>query len=145
MRKKIEQDMAMRILTDQDDGVFYNRTFHTLTGSVPSAILLYAILKHAYLNDFRPFLKFKEPCSHHLYTEGESWVEELGFSNRMFDNALKKIATKSNTTTWKSVFNTGTTVQRIVTYWTDFDRVTWYTINRDLLIGLLIAIEKGKN
>lgn len=37
------------------------------------------------------FYKFLEPCQHAAYREGDSWVEELGFSSEEFRTAFDKI------------------------------------------------------
>lgn len=109
----------------------YYSSFNKITGHILASILLSKIL---YWCDTmkRPFYKFKEPCNHELYEKGESWTEELGFSRKQFDTALKKIGTKVTQGSSKSAIMAGNKPEHIVVYWTDSNRLTWYSINSTL-------------
>lgn len=101
--------------------------------SVTSAILLQQIIFHWENKGRNPFYKFKDICSHSLYKTGDSWCEELGFSKKEFDKALKNIAYKEGKT--GKVDREGKALPFIpkefafVIVYTDKDRITWYTIN----------------
>lgn len=111
--------------------ILYRPEWRQVTGSVLSTILLSQMLYWWDKMGRKPFYKFKEPCKHQLYKQGESWVEELGFSKKEFDNALKNIATRKSDTTKEETY---------ITYWTDINRVTHYSINEDILEPVLRGI-----
>lgn len=45
------------------------------------------------------FYKFLAPCNHPAYEQGDSWTEELGFSEKEFRTAFKNIGVKYNNKT----------------------------------------------
>jgi len=116
----------LKIFANDQRMILYRPEWRTFTGSVTSTILLQQILYRWDKNDRKPFYKFKEPCGHDLYRPGDSWTEELGFSRKEFDSALKKIGTKRTKKT------EGPTTS-IVEYWTDINRITYYNINPGVL------------
>lgn len=106
--------MNMYDIFKQDNNILiYRPEFTKVTGSVTSAILLQQIIYR--LQDAESFYKFKEPCKHALYKEGDSWIEELGFTRREFDTALEKLK-------GLKLVNTQTTM----------DRITYYSLNKDV-------------
>ncbi len=106
--------MNMYDIFKQDNNILiYRPEFTKVTGSVTSAILLQQIIYR--LQDAESFYKFKEPCKHALYKEGDSWIEELGFTRREFDTALEKLK-------GLKLVNTQTTM----------DRITYYSLNKDI-------------
>lgn len=109
----------------------YKKDFRKITDSVTGAILLQQMMFRAQHMNWQPFYKFKEPCAHEQYHDGDSWTEELGFSRREFDSALERIATKTTRANKDSLLaslpdNQSTS---LVVYWTDMNRLTWYQIN----------------
>jgi len=116
----------LTIFANDQRMILYRPEWRSFTGSVTATILLQQILYRWDKNGRKPFYKFKEPCSHDLYRDGDSWTEELGFCRKEFDSALKKIATKRTKKT------EGAT-NSLVEYWTDINRITFYTINTDIL------------
>jgi len=116
----------LKIFANDQRMILYRPEWRTFTGSVTATILLQQILFRWDKNDRKPFYKFKEPCGHDLYRPGDSWTEELGFSRKEFDSALKKIGTKRTKKT------EGPTTS-IVEYWTDINRITYYNINPGVL------------
>src|SRR5690606_25392508 len=72
----------------------YRPILYALTGDVPSAILLSQILHYWHVMGCKTFWKFQVPSSHPRYRPGDSWTEELGFSQRVFSRALQRIATR---------------------------------------------------
>ncbi len=127
-------------LSDDKDAIPYRKRLRPITGSVTATILLQQMV---YLDDKKqgePFYKFKSPCDHELYRDDDSWVEDLGFSIKEFDTALKKIGTKVTKGISKGEAYQKTDPTGLVIYWTDSDRVTWYHLNRDLLGKYLLGI-----
>ena len=127
-------------LMSQDRNVVsYRPHLCSVIGSVTATILLQQIVY--WHNKNGDFYKFKEPPTkpNTLYKVGDSWCEELAFSRREFDTALKKIGTKVTRNMSKSdVLETNTlpsrdnfdndkdynkarvkTLTRLVIYWTD--------------------------
>jgi hypothetical protein len=114
----------LSITPNKDKGygfIRYIREYRNYTKSVTGAILLRAVIDW-YKTKGSYFYKFKEPCSHSLYVEGDSWCEELGFTKHEFDGAIKEIGQKLKKGTKKNpnVF---------VWYWIDMDRLTHYQVN----------------
>lgn len=118
----------LKIFANDQRMILYRPEWRTFTGSVTSTILLQQILYRWDKNGRKPFYKFKEPCGHDLYRPGDSWTEELGFSKKEFDSALKRIGTK---VTQKEPGPTTSLVE----YWTDINRITYYNINPAVLQG----------
>lgn len=131
-------DATIKILEDDGDLIIYRKSLRKIAGSVTGTILLQQIIFRS--KGRENFYKFKSPCSHELYKERDSWTEELGFSPKEFDNALKKIGTKITRGTSKFDALKKDDPASIVIYWTDANRVTWYQLNRNLLGKLLKGI-----
>ena len=115
--------------------ISYRPEWRAFTGSVTASILLRQILFRWERQGQKPFYKFKESCSNELYRTGDSWCEELGFSRFEFDTALKKIGFKRSSKN-KEVVNTAMPVE----YWTDINRLTYYTIAPEILNRKLMAL-----
>ena len=116
----------------------YRREFALIAESALSAIFLQQVLYRFIGNDCQPFYKFGYPCDHTLYREGDSWVEETAFTRREFESARSKVATKITKGVKKSdlmKFDEGDpiTINRLVLYWTDADKLTWYWLNIPML------------
>ena len=110
------------ILAEDNGRVSYRPRFAKALGSITRALLLQQILYRWKNNGRKAFYKFKEPCKHRLYKEGDSWLEELGFSRREFDSALDFIAQKISIMVPKDP-------AKLVWYWIDADRITHYDLN----------------
>jgi len=79
------------IIADDMGLIPYRKELNKITGSVTATILLQQILYWYKHNGNKPFYKFIEPCGHELYSAGDSWTEELGFTKREFTTAYKKL------------------------------------------------------
>lgn len=123
---------AINVLADDTDVIPYRRRLRKIAGSALGAILLQQILFRAKNNRWKPFYKFGGPCSHSDYSEGDSWTEELGFSDNEFETARSLIASKI--TKGK---NRSTVTPAVVFFWTDSNRKTWYDVNIGLLNRLV--------
>ena len=125
----------LTILAEDRDLILYRKSLRRLTGSVTSTLLLQQILYWSKIKKYQPFYKFKLPCDHEQYAAGDSWVEELGFSEGEFDTAIKYIATKL--TKGQKATDIATDpdapieeqAKHLVIYWTDIQRRTWYWLN----------------
>ena len=119
---------VLGIIADDRSLVTYRPALNKITGSVLSTILLQQALYWWKKGGRKRFYKFRDKCKHPLYSEGDSWCEELGFSIKEFDTAMKKIA-----------FKLGKTENRIkkeesfIIYYRDSHDVTWYEINANNL------------
>lgn len=141
------ENMIFDLLAGDKELVTYRKSLRPIAKSVTATILLHQIIWHWRTRKGGTFYKFRSPCQHELYREGDSWTEELGFSAQEFDGALARIGTKITKGVKKNEILAGPEtetneekVQRLVLYWTDADRVTWYHVNGDLLGKVLKAI-----
>lgn len=128
----------LTLLAEDNALIVYRKSLKQITNSVTATILLQQII-HRFKSKERIY-KFKAPCDHERYRPGDSWTEELGFSVKEFDTALKKIGTKLIKGLQKKNVLGGWEPNAIVVYWTDRSRVTWYELNRPLLNAYLSVI-----
>jgi hypothetical protein len=131
------------IISEDKNLITYRKSLRPLAGSVTATILLQQMIFHAKNKQWEPFYKFRAPCSHEHYREGDSWTEELGFSGDEFDTALRRIATKVTKGSSKFDVLAGEDSKCLILYWTDADRVTWYQVNVRLLGKLTMPIYLG--
>ena len=118
----------LSILAGDVQTIPYRKQLNKISGSVTATILLQQII---YYSDYfqGEFYRFKQPCKHHLYKHGESFVEVLGFSKHEFDTALRKLISSN-----------------IVEKRTTMDRMTFYKLNNDVLIELIEGLgTKSRN
>lgn len=121
------------MLAEDREVIAYRPKLRAIAGSALGAILLQQILHRAKNNHWKPFWKFTAPCGNEDCRPGDSWLEELGFTESEFSLARDAIATKISTGMKKSdLLN-----EVLVFYWTDSTRKTWYEVNRPLLSALL--------
>ena len=136
----------LSIIAEDSKAVLYRPALLKITkGSIPGAILLSQII---YWDNIKggKFYKFGEPCASEKYTTGDSWLEELGFSQKVVSTALKSIGFKLGKKNKEryGVAYKKEKLNHIVLYYTDSNRITWYTLNRDLLGKLLSGVYKEK-
>jgi hypothetical protein len=105
----------------------YHPRWNALTGSPLASILLHQIVYHWWRFGRRPFFKFTAPCP--KARPGESWLEELDFSESEFLRARHQIAHKCH----KGKSRATLLKQWLVIFWTDAKRFTWYEVNEPLL------------
>lgn len=116
------------IIADDRSLITYRPALNKITGSVLSTILLQQALYWWKKSGKKRFYKFKDKCNHALYIEGDSWCEELGFTLREFDSALKRIGFKLGKTDNKIKKE-----EAFIIYFRDSQDVTWYDINAGYL------------
>jgi hypothetical protein len=85
--------MKNKILSIFKESIPYIRPLNEYTGSVLSTILMQQ-LDYWFMRYPDGFYKFLEPCDNNFYKEGESWIEELGFSKEEFRTAFDKIGVR---------------------------------------------------
>jgi len=110
----------LKLLAGDKSLITYRKELNSITGGVTSTILLQQLIYWDNAHNGKPFYKFIEPCNNEKYTRGDSWTEELGFSKKEFAGAYKKLD------------NLG-----IVSKKTNMSRVTFYTLNTELLHTIL--------
>lgn len=73
----------------------YHPEYRKIAGSVTAAILFEQLEYWFDKYDYNCFYKFLEPAPNHFsYKEGDSWIEELGFSIDEFRSAFDKIGVR---------------------------------------------------
>lgn len=112
-----------KIIANDKNIIPYRKELNLITGGALESIFLAQLLYWYEVNDCNEFFKFREPCEHSLYKEGDSWVEELGFSIKIIDRIIKVFKDKGFLTTR-----------------TTMDRVTYYALNIELINELLESI-----
>jgi hypothetical protein len=143
------EDTLTTLAAGDGERFSYRPEYAKATKSVSAAILLNRILLWWHKQGKQPFYKFRKKCTHQWYNDGDSWLEEMGFSAHEFDSAIKIIGTKITQKTQKTKdqifaehfievdgkrqFNAAA----MVVYWTDKNRVTWYDVNQKLVAMVL--------
>lgn len=129
----------LEILTQNKNILLYRPELNALTNYIPATILLERIIYHWFINDRQKFYKFKVPpeTEHKLYRAGDSWCEELGFTPKVFDKAIKTIGFKLGKT--KNLIKKS---EAFVIYYTDRERLTWYELNEKLVTKLITLEDK---
>ena len=89
-----EHTALLEMLKEDRQKITYRPTFARLTDNALTAILLQQIFYWWTISDGKAFFKFRAPCKHEQYKEGDSWCEELEWTPKEFDGALKVIGTK---------------------------------------------------
>ncbi|MBA7567936.1 hypothetical protein ES695_09840 [Candidatus Atribacteria bacterium 1244-E10-H5-B2] len=123
------------IIADDVTLVPYRPKLNKITGSVLSTIILQQVLYWWKKGGRKKFYKFKDKCNHALYSEGDSWLEELCFTREEFDTAIKRIGFKMGKTRNKIKKE-----EAFIIYYQDKQGVTWYDINADYLTEKLTSL-----
>lgn len=84
-------NLLAKMFVESNDIKIYRPQFKRLLGTANAALLLNQMIYWWNRSNFQPFYKFKAACEHPLYKPNDSWCEELEFSLREFDGALKKL------------------------------------------------------
>ena len=132
--------MALLSVLSDDDIIIYRKKLNSVTGSVTATILFQQFIYRFSKNGFKKFYKFKDRCGHEKYADGDSWLEELGFTRSEFDTALSKIATKLRAGESKHEVMKRRDPQAMFVYCTDGDRVTWYEMNLEAVIANIMPL-----
>jgi hypothetical protein len=130
----------IEILAGDKEMVSYRPALRPIGKSVIGTIILQQVIY--WWKRSGKFYKFIEPCDHAMYKAGDSWSEELGVSAKEFRTGLENFAFKcgkKNKDLYGDKYDEAKN-NCAVWYYTDQDRVTWYTINEALLYKLLSGI-----
>ena len=119
---------ATKLLAMDKTVILYRPQFNSFTGSPLATILLSQVAYWWDKSGAKPFYKFKEPCNHKMYKKGDSWCEELGFTRRLFDSALRFLEEAG-----------------IVSHRTDQSRLTWYSVDMQMLNTKLTDMLTNEN
>jgi len=134
---------VVELLAEDKNLIVYRKRLNVMTGSVLSTILLQQVIYWTSIQH-GDFYKFKEPCAHRLYREGDSWCEELVFTRKEFDTARRRISFKVKKDQIYSGQAQLNHSNALVWYWIDLDRKTWYRLNKCLLrkaiMGLYVTL-----
>lgn len=122
-------------LVNASESIPYRPELNRITGGPIASIILQQVLYWYKKQGYKPFFKFRKPCDHELYKEGDSWIEELGFSVKRFDRGLGDIAQKANR---KQVRDP----KALVYYWTTLDRVTYFEPNLEAIGNAFLEFPK---
>lgn len=121
--------MILSIIAQDKTLITYRPKLNELTGSITATILLQQIMHWWEAMGNKEFYKFKAPCKHPEYKEGDSWIESLGMTIYEFDSAFKKLKDLGLVSTRNTM-----------------DRKTYYSIDEDRLEACISAIYlNGKN
>ncbi|ARR02202.1 hypothetical protein CVIC8964_0790 [Campylobacter vicugnae] len=112
-----------KIIANDKNIIPYRKELNLITGGALESIFLAQLLYWYEVNDGNEFLKFREPCDHPLYRQGNSLVEELGFSIKIINRIIKVFKNKG-------FLSTRTTL----------NRTTYYKVNIELINELLNEI-----
>jgi len=131
----ISKPDLIKLLGDDHGLIAYRKSLVKVAGSITAAILLSRIIFWWVRQNRKPFYKFKAPPNkgNEKYREGDSWLEELSFTQCEFDGALKRIGKKSRK-------GSKLDESSIVWYWTDSNNVTWYRVNEQRLVSILMEM-----
>lgn len=134
---------AIQIIAGDKMQISYRPILNHITGGLEQTILLQQIIFRWDNAGRKPFYKFKEECDHKLYKNGDSWLEELGFTRRQFDRALNG---NENQKGIGHKIRKGKPKKRdvFVYYWTDINRLTYYEINESYLAKKLLEVYGAK-
>jgi hypothetical protein len=124
---RVNSDIPLNFLGKNSFEFGYIPELNKFTNDPRATILLQAIIELWEVNGKQDFIKFKEPCGHPVYKEGESWLEMLAFSRNDFNVALKKIGFRTRTKD-KDNYSSAPVI-----YWTDRYRLTHYKVNESVL------------
>ena len=114
----------------QLDSIPYRKELNLITGSVIASIFFQQVLYWWDKNKGKEFFKFKGPCDHSAYNEGDSWCEEIGCSNKEFDTARSLVGAKFSSKVEKDP-------KALIWYRVDSSRLTYYSVNEELVDYLI--------
>jgi hypothetical protein len=128
------------------DSIPYIKQLRQLTDSVTAAILMQQ-LDYRFNTQPEGFYKFLEPCDNEYYREGDSWTEELGFSEEEFRGAFDKLGVRYRS---KQQFEARPAAERFLdeegnprfyaSYHNKIKGYTWYFRNHALVDDLLDSL-----
>jgi hypothetical protein len=126
----------------------YRKDLRAVTGSVTAAIL-WEELNFIFNKNPDGFWKFAQPCKHKLYKQGDSWVEELGFTYKEFRAAFGKIGiaykSKQQLNEIENPFIKDDQEYAFISYQDRTKNLTHYRANKSLIAKILEKIKVTKS
>lgn len=134
--------VAMAQAHDSSRSIPYRMTYRLITGKVTASIFLQQVAYWWFKSNRKPFYKFRGPCSHKGYREGDSWTEELGFTVREVDGARNTLGVRCKKGDKKNDLK----AVNLIVYWMDSSHQTWYWLNEELFaLALHLAYFQPKH
>lgn len=126
--------VAARVVADDRRVISYRPALMKVMHSIIDIILLQQIVYRYEQNGQQPFYKFKAPCKHSLYRDGDSWTEETGLTKKQFDAAIARVGVKVKGVEFyqKTCCSLG-----VVVYTVDMNRLTYWRVNMKV-VGMMI-------
>ena len=135
--------MNILILSITKNIIPYVKELRELAGSVTACILMQQ-LDYWFSKYPQGFYKFIEPCNHPSYRRGDSWCEELGFSDNEYRSAYEKIGIRYKS---KREYSATTDKFQNKFYACYHDRIKnqiFYVRNHDLVESVLLELISTK-
>jgi hypothetical protein len=128
--KQVEQAVG-RVLREDRRKIVYRPEWKEVTGSVNATILLQQVMFWWEKQKCKPFYKFFQPPKkpHQNYKNGDSWVEELGFTISELRGALDKVGKRLTKDDCKNLEKALSGV--FFGYFTDQHHLTWFYFNEN--------------
>jgi hypothetical protein len=118
----------LRLIAEDRSLIIYRPTLRPICGGITGVLLFHQILYWWQKNERKPFYKFRNVCNHPGYKKGDSWCEELGFSERELDHAIDLICEKIKRKDLPAALEKS---NKMVLFWTDINRQTWFIVNEN--------------
>ena len=139
-RNKENLHKLVRQLFKDKDTIFYRKEFKEKFKSTNAALLFSQMLRWWCSKKQKKFYKFKAPCKLATYKIGDSFCEELAFTEDEFVMALSKIAKKITTGSKRNLLKK----EAYILYYTTSQRTTYYEVIEENVLPFLKDI-LGKN
>jgi hypothetical protein len=142
----------IKILASEKNITLYRKELNQITGSPTATILFSQLLYWFDKVNYAEFYKFLSPVIYSSkiqekdkkYKEGDSWTEELGFSEYEFTNAFSKIGKRYKSRTEYQNAN-DVNDYMFYSYIDKISHLTYYGINKELIEeSIKIAYESKK-
>ena len=126
-----------KLIADDRSVIPYRKAFRDVCEGVTGVLLFHQILYWWQKNGRKPFYKFRKECTHPAYKTGDSWCEELGFSEHELDHAIKSVCEKVKRKDLPEALEKS---DKMVLFWTDINRQTWFVLNRNAVERVVMKI-----
>jgi len=143
--------MKNQLLLITRNSIPYIKEIRPVTGSISGAILMQQLEWWFHHSKGSKFYKFLEPPEkeNRYYKEGDSWTEELGFSDDEFRTAFKYIgirySSKKEYDNAPNKFSNGKREFFYCSYFDKIERLTYYERNNKMVDGFLTAVVNGES
>ena len=115
-----------------------------LCGNSPATVICFTQLEYRSSGTKGDFYKFLSPCNHKAYRSGDSWTEELGFSEKVFRRSFDLIGKRyKSSSELQQVIEAGGDPfagKLYLSYIDNISRLTYYRRNKKLINEQLSAL-----